>query len=582
MNALLRKAGRALEIIHKYGWRIIKPHLKKLVHKFSEHRKYQKYIRDFEYLTAEEHCQISSSIENFSHQPLISIVMPVYNVEEKWLRLCIESVIKQIYPRWEFCIADDASPSPRVREILEEYAAKDERFKIIFRETNGHISAASNSALQLASGEFTVLLDHDDELRETALYHVAKEINERPETEMIYSDEDVIDARGRRSAPKFKPDWSPDFFYSLNLITHLSAYKTEILRKIGGFRLGTEGSQDYDLALRVTEEISAENIRHIPRVLYHWRAIQGSVALNAGEKPYAHNRAKQAIQEHFEREKIKAKVTDGYLYLHRAVYEIPENTFVSIVLFAENSARIEKILAENNDEKIEIIAIGKAVKKTLPVKFVKARKTIAESLNRAAAEAKGDVLIFLDADVKPLNKNWLKELASLALQKEIGAVGGKILNADATIRNAGIILGARGAIGFAHRGYPADALGNFLRLALINNFSAVAGAFAARRELFEKLCGFDSEKFPNGLFEIDFCLRLLREQDLRNVFTPYAEFLQTTESPTEKVLRMKSAEVSRFKEKWKGVLEKDPFYNPNFSLDDETFSIQIQPRISKI
>ncbi|MGI8469537.1 MAG: glycosyltransferase family 2 protein [Pyrinomonadaceae bacterium] len=578
MKVLLKKIRRAREIRLKRGWHGVFQHLKQIKRILRERGKYRRYIKKFEFLMVADRRKILQNIENFSYKPLISVVMPVYNVEEKWLRLCIESVTKQIYTNWEFCIADDASPSPRVREILEEYAAEDSRFKIVFRETNGHISAASNSALELATGDFVALLDHDDELRETALYHVAKEINGHPETEMIYSDEDLIDERGRRSLPKFKPDWSPDFFYSLNLITHLSVYRTAILRKIGGFRLGTEGSQDYDLALRVTEEISAENIRHIPRILYHWRAIQGSVAFDAGEKPYAHNRAKQAIREHFEREKIAAKVTNGYSHLHRAVYEIPEKTFISIILFAENSARSEKILAKIANKNIEIIAVGKKTINFPRVKFIEMRKTIAESLNRAAAESKGDVLIFLDADIEPLNENWARELASFAMQKEIGAVGGKVLNADKSIRNAGIILGINGAVGFAHRNFPADVTGDFLRAVVINNFSAVSGAFAVRREIFGG--GFDAENFPNGLFEIDFCLRL-REQNLRNVFTPYAEFLQTTESATEKVLRKNSAEVSRFKEKWKSVLECDPFYNPNFSLTGETFSISRAPRISK-
>ena len=564
-------------MIRKDGWRVVKPHLKMLARNFNERRKYQKYIRNFECLSAADRRQIARRIENFSRQPLISIVLPVYNVEGKWLGLCIESVTKQLYTNWEFCIADDCSPSPHIREILEDYAAKDARFKIVFRKTNGHISAASNSALALAAGEFVVLLDHDDELHETALYHVAKEINNHPETEMIYSDEDLIDERGRRYEPKFKPDWSPNFFCSLNLITHLSAYQTELLRKIGGFRLGIEGSQDYDLALRVTEQIPAENIRHIPRVLYHWRAIEGSVALDAEQKPYAHDRAKQAIQKHFERAGIRANIIGGYSHLHRAVYKIPENTRISVILSADNLARIGKTSAFN-DKNVELIAIGKDLKNSPQTIVIAPKENIAESLNCAAAKANGEVLIFLDANIQFLDDHWIRELAGFALQKETGAVGGKILNADATVRNAGIILGARGAVGFAHRGFPADALGNFLRLALINNFSAVAGAFAVRRAIFGT--GFDAENFPNGLYEIDFCLRL-RASGRRNIYTPYAEFLQTAESPTEKVLRKNSAEVSRFKEKWKDLLANDPYYNPNFSLSDATFSLLPSPRISK-
>lgn len=578
MNFLIKKTLRVREILREYGWQIIIPHLKKLGHTFREKKAYQRYINEFEQLTDDDRQHILDNIEAFSHKPLISIVLPIYNVEEKWLRLCLESVTKQIYPYWEFCIADDASPSIHIRKVLNEYAAQDGRFKIVFRETNGHISAASNSALELATGEFVVLLDHDDELHETALYHVAKELNEHPKTEMIYSDEDVIDERGRRKSPKFKPDWSLDLFYSLNLITHLSAYRTKLLRKIGGFRLGTEGSQDYDLALRVIEKIPAENIRHIPRILYHWRAIQGSVALDGGEKPYAHDRAKQAIEAHFQRREITAKITNGYSYLHRAIYDLPQNIAISLILFADNSSAIEKFSAQAASRNIEVIAIGKFTKKNSQITFVEAQKTVAESLNNAAKKAQGDILIFLEANASPLSEDWVKELASLAWQKEIGVCGGKILNSNATIRNAGIILSIREAIGFAHHGYPADALGNFLRLALINNFSAVSGAFAVRREIFGN--GFDTENFPDGFYEIDLCLRL-HAQGFRNVFTPYAEFMQTTESPTEKSLRENSAEASRFKEKWGDILKNDPYYNPNLSLADEAFSIALPPRISK-
>ncbi|MGI8556101.1 MAG: glycosyltransferase family 2 protein [Pyrinomonadaceae bacterium] len=580
MNFLLSKTARLREIWRTRGWRGITRHLKQMPHYRREARNYQKWILQTDNLDAEARRQILRSIANFSHKPLISIVMPVYDVAEKWLRRCIESVTKQIYPHWEFCIADDASPSPHIRCILEEYAARDPRFKIIFREKNGHISAASNSALELATGEFVVLLDHDDELHETALYHVAAAINANSKTDLIYSDEDLIDENGRRDAPKFKPDWSPDLFYSLNLTTHLSAFRTAILRQIGGFRHGTEGSQDYDLALRVIENVPAENIRHIPRVLYHWRTIHGSVAFDGGEKPYAHDRARLAIQEHFERRGAAANVTKGHSYLHRAVYKIPENILVSVILNSDNLKTIDEILAENKNEKIEIIAVGKETKKNLRVKFVESGEAIAAALNCAATKAKGDVLIFLDADVKPLNKGWLEELTSHALRKEIGAVGGKILNANTSVRNAGIIFGGRGTIGFAHRNFPADAPGNFARLAVINNFSAVSGAFAVRREIFGS--GFDAENFPHGLFEIDFCLRLAREQGLRNIYTPYAEFLQKAESPTEKVLRENSKEVLRFREKWKDVLENDPFYNPNFSLADETFSISPAPKNNKV
>lgn len=579
MNFLLKKILRGRKILREHGWQILIPFLKKKFHTFHEKRKYQKYIQKFERLTTDERRQILRNVENLSRKPLISIILPVYNVDEKWLRLCLESVRKQIYPYWELCIADDASPSPHIRKVLNEFASQEKRLKIVFRHTNGHISAASNSALKLATGDFAVLLDHDDELHETALYHIVKEINDYPNVQMIYSDEDFINQNGKRFAPKFKPDWSPDFFYSLNLITHLSAYQTSLLKEIGGFRLGTEGSQDYDLALRVTEKVPPENIRHIPLILYHWRAIQGSTALSGDEKPYAHDRARQVINEHFHRKNIAAQTTNGYSFLHRAVYDIPKDLRISVILSADNFSAVRKFLPEGNSENIEIIGIGEKPENHPQIKIIAPQKNIAESLNCAVAEATGDVLVFLESDITPLNNNWLHELVSLARQKEIGVVGGKILNSNATIRNAGIILGINNLFGFAHRGYPAFSSGDFLRLVLINNYAGFSGVYAVKREIFGH--GFNSKIFPNGIYEIDFCLHVLHKLGLRNVFTPYAEFVQKTESATEKVLRENSAEVLRFREKWQSYLEKDSYYNPNLSLADEEFSIADTPRISK-
>ncbi len=487
-----------------------------------------------DFLTNEKRSKILLEISEFSHKPLISILMPVYNVDEKWLRLCIESAFNQIYQNWELCIADDCSPKPHIRKVLEEYLTKDSRVKVVFREENGHISVASNSALELATGEFSVLLDHDDELSEDALFYVAKELNDFPQTAMIYSDEDMIDQRGNRFDPKFKPDWSPDLFLSLNMITHLSAYRTSVLRKIGGFELGAEGSQDYDLALRVTEEISEHQIRHIPRILYHWRAIPGSIAFAASEKTYAHERAREAIRRHLTRKNVEAEVSIGVWNFHRVKYFFPKNATFDVV----------------------------SVKKDLASKF-----------NFAAAKSRADVLIFVDSSIAIESRESLIELASHALRSEIGAVGGRICNPDSTVRNNGILIGINGLIGFSNRGLPKEFGGKFARNQVIQNFSAVSGVLAVRRELFEELGGFDDINFENGLFDVDFCLRL-REKKYRIVFTPYAEFLQTNNSATENVLP-NSKEAKFFKTKWAKVIEYDPYFNQNLDRKRENYSVKI-------
>lgn len=531
---------------------------KKLV---AWNRRYQEWIRLYDTATADALAETKRRAYALEWKPLISVLMPVYNVDEKWLRRAIESVIEQTYPHWEFCIADDRSTRPHIRRVLEEYAENDARIKVVFRDENGHISAASNSALELTTGDYTALLDHDDELAPNALFMVAAAVNADRGIDMIYSDEDLIDERGRRYFPKFKPDWSPDLLYSMNFVTHLSVYRTSILKQIGGFTVGMEGSQDYDLALRFTEKVDAKRIHHIPHVLYHWRAIRGSVAFASEEKSYAHGRAREALNAHFKRMAIAATAVAGFGELHRTVFELP-NDDVLVSLIVDGGISAEKILTGNSGlERMEIVH---AENDGRP------RYT---RLNEAARRAAGSVLCFVDGSTVAAYDNWLKELVSIAMQSGVGAVSGKVTFPNKTIKNAGLILGVGSGIGHAHYGLHKHDLGNFMRLHVSQNFAAVSDELLViRKDIFDESGGFDDFAFPETGGDIDLCLRL-RENGLRNVWTPWAEIVQKAEPRS-----YEAASLDKLRSRWRTAFECDPYYNVNLSDADADFELSFPPR----
>jgi len=508
-------------------------------------------------LLADQEIQsVRKAIEEFRLLPTISVVMPVYDVDERCVRLAIESVMNQVYQKWELCIADDCSPSPHVRAVLNEYASKDDRIKVVFRDTNGHISAASNSALDLATGEFTALLDHDDELTEDALFHVVAAINDDPTLEMIYSDEDVVNDRGERYAPKLKPDWSRDLFYSVNYVTHFAVYRTALLRKVGGFRIGFEGSQDYDLALRILEELGDDAIGHIPHILYHWRAIPGSVALSGGEKAYAHERAREAIREHFARTSVQADVVESDFDLHRVIYRLSEpGPSVSFIVSSRDSVSGEAELDG------EVIFVGPDTANR------------AESLNGAVARSIGEILLFIDGDLTLPSRERINELVAAAMQPEIGAVCGKIVGAVGVVEQSGIVLDADLSPGLAHHGYPRDAPGNLFRNRQIGNVSAISAAcMAIRRSTFDSVGGFDHAEFPSELFDIDLCLKL-RDRKQRIVVLPHVELIRRGEP--NRVHDKSGDALRRFQERWSKYTDRDPFCNSNLKRDG-SFEIDVQ------
>ena len=542
-------------------------------------------------------------VEALAHKPLISIVMPVYNTPDKWLRRCIESVRAQSYPHWQLCIADDASPDPSVRRTLEELSRSDDRINVVFREENGHISRTSNSALELARGEFTALLDHDDELHPDALLEVAKAVNGHPEWEVIYSDEDKIDEAGRRFDPYFKSDWNYDLFLSHNCISHLGVYRTSLMRDVGGFRCGFEGSQDWDLALRCIEKLDPARIGHIPRVLYHWRAIPGSTALAPGEKNYAHLAAVKSIQAHLDRIGRHARVEPlaEFPGNYRVVNVLEREPLVSLVIPTRDQVGllrqcVDSILRETAYRNYEIIIIDNQSSEAATLAYLK--KVVADervrviaydapfnysAINNLAAEnATGEILALVNNDIEVISSGWLTEMVSQAMRPDIGAVGAMLYFPDDTIQHAGVLLGFNGIAVNMYGSKPRGWLGQLLRAQLIQNYSAVTAAcLVVRKDVFEEVDGFD-ERLGVAYNDVDFCLRL-REKGYRNLWTPYAELYhhesasRGAEDTPEKRARFE-AEVEYMYERWGDLIGDDPAYNPNLATYGDFNDFAFPPR----
>jgi GT2 family glycosyltransferase len=571
-------------------------------------RDYESWVAAYDTIGPEDRALIAASIAGLPARPLISIVMPVYNTPERWLRRAIDSVIAQLYPDWELCIADDASNVPHVRAVLEQYRTAEPRIKLVYRAANGHIAQASNSALALAGGPFITLLDHDDELPPHALYMVAAELAAHPDAEILFSDEDKIDEDGRRFAPYFKSDYNPDLLLSHNMIGHLIVYRRALIDRIGGFRTGFEGSQDYDLALRAVEAATPERIRHIPFILYHWRAIQGSVALAADQKNYAHDAARRAIEEHLERCGVAgatvASLVEGTL--NRVVYPLPPKPpKVSIIVPTRDHADLlamcvrgltdrteypdwELIIVDNGSVEPATKALFAALKTDPRIRILPYDRPFNFSaINNAAAQtATGEVICLLNNDIEPITTDWLREMVSHALRPGIGAVGAKLYYPDGTLQHGGVIVGMGGVAGHFEKHLEPGNPGFCRRVQLLQNLTAVTAAcMVLRRAVFDDVGGLDEDNLSVAFNDIDFCLRLV-ERGYRNVWTPFAELYhhesasRGPDTAPDKVARF-AREIDYMKSRWGRSLLEDPNFNPNLSLDTERVQLSFPPRVTK-
>lgn len=578
-----------------------------LFQRYGEHQEpssgsYEAWVMQYDQSAVSDRREYQVRIDGLFNRPLISILLPVYNTPERWLRRCIESVCAQVYPNWELCIVDDASTAPHVQSVLQEYISQDNRIRVSRREKNGHISAASNTALEMVRGHFVALLDHDDELRPHALLEIAESIVNDPEVEFIYSDEDKIDESGNRSQPYFKPDWNPDLLLSQNYLCHFTAIRTSLVREAGGFRLGFEGSQDHDLFLRCVEHLKPSQIHHIPKILYHWRAIPGSTALERQAKDYAASAGLRAVTDHLQRIRsgaIAHELPHGHYRVSWPLPDVPPK--VSIIVPTRDKAVllkacVDSLLLRTEYPDFEVLIVDnqsiepqtqvylEEIQMHPAVRVLRYDQPFNYSAinNWAVSQCDGTVLCLLNNDIEAIDAGWLNEMVSHACRPGIGAVGAMLYYPDRTIQHAGVILGIGGVANHAYTGQPAGYPGHGARALVVQNLSAVTGAcLVVRRDAYEAVGGLD-EHLKVAFNDIDFCLRLDRA-GYRNVWTPFAELIHhesasrgNDDTPERRARFL--AEVDYMLQRWGKDIQQDPAYNPNLSLQGVNSELAFPPR----
>ena len=535
---------------------------------------------------------VEQQIKDLEFKPKISIIMPVYNSNIEFLEKAIDSVKKQYYSNWQLCICDDASTKTEIQKILKKFSVNDERICVTYSEKNQGIGLASNTALEMTEGEFTVLLDHDDMLSKDALFEIIKTINTDKSVDYIYSDEDKIDEKGFHVEPFFKPDWSPNMFLSHNYPIHVSVFQTSKLKEIKGFRKGFDDSQDYDLILRYLEQ--SKKIKHIPKILYSWRKSQGSTALRESEKDHAFDASIKAISDALVRRKIDAVCSEG---LHkgtiRVQYKIKDSPLISIIIPSKNLENLEKciksIFKKSTYQNFEIIVLDTSSENMIE-EFCKTSKVQHLSMplkefnfskinNEGVKRSKGKYIIFLNDDTEVISPEWIEALLEHVQRDEVGIAGSKLLYRNKLVQHAGTIIGinkhARN-YGNMHNDDP----GYFAYAKIVRDCSAVTAAcMMISKELFEKCNGFD-ENLANSWQDVDLCLRV-SELNKEIIFTPYSLLYHYEGNTRGRVDASENEMEARriFREKHKEfILKGDPHYNPNLS---NTIPFALKPKLTK-
>ena len=586
--------GKVINLIKKDGLKVAWRKFKK---KLSYFRGFSIYMK--------KHEPSESELERQREAPeydeiAFSIVVPLHNTPVEFLKEMIESVKRQTYSRWQLCLADGSNPqNSDVEKCCKEYMKNDPRIFYKRLENNLGISGNTNAALNLATESYIALMDHDDLLHPSALFECAKNIAKN-QADVVYTDEMTFKKNPRHVISiHFKPDFSPDTLLAHNYICHFFVYSRKLQQRVGCFSKAHDGSQDYDMILKITE--IAKNIVHIPKVLYFWRSHPGSVASNVEKKPYCMKSAKKAISDHLNRTGKKATVEDSFvLSTYKVNYKIIGNPKISIlipnkdnisylkkcidsILKKSNYSNFEIVIVENNSEKSETKNFYSILKnKDSRIKVVQydGEFNYSKINNFGAKFTSGKYLLLLNNDTEVISPNWLEEMLMFAQRDDVGAVGAKLYYEDNTIQHAGVIVGIAGHAGHSHRFFPRSSNGYLHRASIVQNLSAVTGAcLMTRRDVWEQMNGLD-EKFEVAFNDVDFCLRL-RKAGYLVIFTPYSELYHYEsksrgyENTPQKQQRF-SKERDMFRKRWKNFIKTgDPYYNPNLSLTSEDFRVEI-------
>ncbi|WP_321947697.1 glycosyltransferase family 2 protein [Paraburkholderia sp. J10-1] len=604
-GGVLPVARAAMAVIRRQG----RAGLRSLLARAANADDYGAWIARFDTIDDVSRASLREKVARFATRPRISIVVPVFNPQPEHLREMLDSVLAQIYPDWELCLCDDASTEPHVAQILAQYAAADARIKTVRRARNGHICEASNDALRLATGAYVALLDHDDRLAEHALYMVAQYLQLHPDAKLIYSDEDKLTPGGERIEPYFKPDWDPVLMLGQNMFSHLGVFDTALVRAVGGFRAGFEGSQDHDLVLRCAEKVPESAIVHIPHVLYHWRISEQSTAREVAAKPYVREAAKRAVSEHLQRTGRVADVDwlRASSSMLRVIFPVPEpQPLVSVIIPTRDKpellaqcvdglvqrtryANIEILIVDNGstDARALTLLAGYAAMQNCRVIRDDSPFNYSALNNKAAALARGSVLCLLNNDIDARDPEWLSILCGYALQPGIGAVGAALWYPNERLQHGGVALAGDAVAGHCHHMLGRDEAGYFGRALLAQRVAAVTGAcLVVSKALFDQVGGLDAGNLGVAYNDVDLCLKL-NAQGRRNVYVPYASLYhhesasRGTDQTGERAARL-NREASWMKQRWGDVLVRDPAYNPNLEIDGgQFFRLSASPRIGQ-